>query len=186
MCLSHLMSRSLSNGPAWVWKLLFEWNIVALEVFLTMFQMRKHANCQINCPNRECFLMSDWKLFLLSPDGKPMELGFQCTVCGNMYKIFSSLKRHMKKHDSEPQHVCPVCYKTFYNKWEMTRHLNRTHEYQDTWTWHGHKEYRLFSKSWLIGVVIVLFYCTCLVFMFILMFLYNFLFLLKLHLRIPK
>lgn len=38
----------------------------------------------------------------------------------------------MKKHDSEPQHVCPVCYKTFYNKWEMTRHLNRTHEYQDT------------------------------------------------------
>lgn len=72
--------------------------------------------------------MSDWKLFLLSPDGNPnQELGFQCTVCGNSYKLFSSLKRHMKKHDSEPQHVCPVCYKTFYNKWEMTRHLNRTH-----------------------------------------------------------
>ena len=62
-------------------------------------------------------------LFSLTDD----ELSYTCKICGNQYKILSSLQRHMKKHSAPPAHTCPCCQRRFYQKWELVRHFGRIH-----------------------------------------------------------
>lgn len=60
-----------------------------------------------------------------SPDGS----GFDCSVCGRIYKLKSSLRNHQKwECGKEPQFKCPYCVYKAKQKMHMARHMERMHK----------------------------------------------------------
>lgn len=64
----------------------------------------------------------------LSSDGS----GFDCSVCGRIYKLKSSLRNHQKwECGKEPQFKCPYCVYKAKQKMHMARHMERMHKEVD-------------------------------------------------------
>lgn len=54
--------------------------------------------------------------------------GFDCSVCGRIYKLKSSLRNHQKwECGKEPQFKCPYCVYKAKQKMHMARHMERMH-----------------------------------------------------------
>lgn len=55
--------------------------------------------------------------------------GFDCSVCGRIYKLKSSLRNHQKwECGKEPQFKCPYCVYKAKQKMHMARHMERMHK----------------------------------------------------------
>lgn len=55
--------------------------------------------------------------------------GFDCLVCGRIYKLKSSLRNHQKwECGKEPQFKCPYCVYKAKQKMHMARHMDRMHK----------------------------------------------------------
>lgn len=55
--------------------------------------------------------------------------GFECSDCGRMYKLKSSLRNHQKwECGKEPQFKCPYCVYKAKQKMHMVRHMERMHK----------------------------------------------------------
>lgn len=56
-------------------------------------------------------------------------VGFDCSVCGRIYKLKSSLRNHQKwECGKEPQFKCPYCVYKAKQKMHMARHMERMHK----------------------------------------------------------
>lgn len=55
--------------------------------------------------------------------------GFDCSICGRIYKLKSSLRNHQKwECGKEPQFKCPYCVYKAKQKMHMARHMERMHK----------------------------------------------------------
>lgn len=55
--------------------------------------------------------------------------GFDCSACGRIYKLKSSLRNHQKwECGKEPQFSCPYCVYKAKQKMHIARHLERMHK----------------------------------------------------------
>ncbi|KAK9882340.1 hypothetical protein WA026_020862 [Henosepilachna vigintioctopunctata] len=54
--------------------------------------------------------------------------GYDCSDCGRIYKLKSSLRNHQKwECGKEPQFKCPYCVYKAKQKMHMARHMERMH-----------------------------------------------------------
>lgn len=61
----------------------------------------------------------------VTPEGP----GYDCGVCGRIYKLKSSLRNHQKwECGKEPQFKCPYCVYKAKQKMHMARHMERMHK----------------------------------------------------------
>ncbi|XP_022903209.2 longitudinals lacking protein, isoforms A/B/D/L isoform X5 [Onthophagus taurus] len=55
--------------------------------------------------------------------------GYDCSICGRIYKLKSSLRNHQKwECGKEPQFKCPFCVYKAKQKMHMARHMERMHK----------------------------------------------------------
>lgn len=55
--------------------------------------------------------------------------GFECSACGRLYKLKSSLRNHQKwECGKEPQFKCPFCVYKAKQKMHVARHMERMHK----------------------------------------------------------
>lgn len=78
---------------------------------------------------------SSLDLSFSNKSGKPLQkisndgTGFDCSVCGRIYKLKSSLRNHQKwECGKEPQFKCPYCVYKAKQKMHMARHMERMHK----------------------------------------------------------
>ena len=61
--------------------------------------------------------------------GPPKSAGdYKCKICGRSFPSLTNLKRHENLHTGEKVFSCKFCKKTFYEKYDVKRHIMRKHK----------------------------------------------------------
>ncbi|XP_068892649.1 longitudinals lacking protein, isoforms A/B/D/L isoform X4 [Tenebrio molitor] len=97
---------------------------LALPMMLMRESMKKSMIQSVNRSSLDLTTTSPKSRNRTSLDGT----GFDCSVCGRIYKLKSSLRNHQKwECGKEPQFKCPYCVYKAKQKMHMARHMERMH-----------------------------------------------------------